>query len=69
MLITEDTKPKHTNITTIYRDQLNRKVFTKVIKTLSGKAWVQRPGGLIESERMHNCHFSMKTLIKVENVS
>jgi hypothetical protein len=36
MFITEDTKVKQTNITTKFKWQ----VFTKVIKTLSKKAWV-----------------------------
>ncbi len=47
--ITEDTKVKHTNITTIYKRQLKQSVFTKVIKKSSWKALVQRPKGLIES--------------------
>jgi hypothetical protein len=29
------------------------KVFTKVIKILSWKAWVQRPSGVIKSGMMH----------------
>jgi hypothetical protein len=49
--ITEDTKAKHTIITTIYRDNLN--VLTKVIKTPSRKAWVQKPSDLIKSGRKH----------------
>ena len=46
--IIPDTKAKHTNITTNYRDNQNRKVFTKVIKMPSLKVWVQIPGGQIK---------------------
>ncbi len=45
--ITEATNVKHTNITTIYRDNYN-KVIAKVIKMSSLKAWVQKPSGLIK---------------------
>jgi ribosomal protein S18 len=47
--ITEDLKVKPTNITTIYNDNQN-KVYTKVIKMSSLKAWAHRLSGLIKME-------------------
>jgi hypothetical protein len=42
---------KHTINATIYNDNWNRKLFTKVIKMPSWKAWSMRPSGLIKQGR------------------
>ena len=55
MFINRDTNLKHANITTIYRENYDRKYLQKLLKMTSLKAWVQRPRGLIKSGRKRKC--------------
>jgi hypothetical protein len=50
----EDTKVKHTNITTIYND--NENDLQKSVKIPNWQAWVQRLSGIIKSGRKRK-HF------------
>ncbi len=51
----EDTRAKHTNTPTLYSDNQDRKVFTKMTKMPSWKGWAQRPIGIIKSGRQRKC--------------
>jgi hypothetical protein len=47
----EDTKVKHTNITTIHNDNENGKYLQKSVKIPNWQAWMERLSGIIKSER------------------
>jgi hypothetical protein len=67
-LILEDTKVKHTNIATIYKGNLQWKVYIKVIKMSRQKAWVQRPSGPMKV-RDAQALLRETILLKVKNVA
>jgi hypothetical protein len=50
-LLLANTKVKHTIITTICNENLNRKYLQKLLKIPSCKAWAKRPNGLIKGGR------------------